>query len=154
MKNHLIIFQKILDGNLICHFHWPNLTYLIFKKRSLVQILNNKNLKIILICHQNFINLCWRNTHWHYTRPHLEINKSISKLTRGILTSFRFGGLSPIKTAESESHDALSKYVFVLSFLFLNRIGSSIPQNDRLGEWISGKKVFCDPTHMTDFVTS
>ena len=24
MKNHLIIFQKILDGNLSCHFHWPN----------------------------------------------------------------------------------------------------------------------------------
>ena len=23
MKNHLIIFQKILDGNLSCHFRWP-----------------------------------------------------------------------------------------------------------------------------------
>ena len=23
MKNHLIILQKILDGNLSCHFHWP-----------------------------------------------------------------------------------------------------------------------------------
>ena len=32
MKNHLIIFQKILDGNLSCHFHWPNCTDLPYQK--------------------------------------------------------------------------------------------------------------------------
>ena len=56
-----------------------------------------------------------------------------------------YQSLSPIKTAESESHAASSMryqntYLYI-SFLFLNRIGS-IPQNDRLGEWISGKKEF------------
>ena len=48
-----------------------------------------------------------------------------------------YQSLSPIKTAESESHDALLMRYQNTSFLFLNQIGSSLPQNDRLREWIS-----------------
>ena len=53
-----------------------------------------------------------------------------------------YQSLSPIKTAESESHAASSmRYQntdLYISFLFLNRIGSSIPQNDRLFDRSTG----------------
>ena len=39
MKNHLIIFQKILDGNLSCHFHWPN------ESTALMRVLVDKKSK-------------------------------------------------------------------------------------------------------------